>query len=218
MTIGYAIPSCKSYLPQTYRLLESLSKSTVLPNEVSISISDVYDGFTLENDYGLNVKLQTTPKTQNACINRNIASNNLNTDIICVFDCDDIVHPKRNEFILETFKMGADCVVHNYEMSNQNNLSEDINKISEFLNFIYEKPNIKENFFYTLNGVSIGPVNPTNPTIPYHNAHVSVKKEVFEKVKYIDKVFCDSWYNRHLVQNGYKIWYINNKLSYYCLR
>jgi glycosyltransferase involved in cell wall biosynthesis len=209
MTIGYAIPSCKSYLTQTYRLLESLSKSTVLPNEVSISISDVDEGFTLENDYGLNIKLQTTPNTQNACINRNIASSNLNTDIICVFDCDDMVHPKRNEFLINCFKEGANCIVHNYTQSTEQG-------VEEFLSGEYESPDYERDFLHSFSQ-GIGPVNP-NQKVRYHNAHVSIKKEVFEKVKYIDKVFCDSWYNRHLVENGYKLWYLKNKLSYYILR
>ena len=32
MTLGYAIPSCKSYLEYTYRVLDQISKSTILPD------------------------------------------------------------------------------------------------------------------------------------------------------------------------------------------
>ena len=50
MTLGYAIPSCKSYLEYTYRVLDQISKSTILPDEVVVSISDTPEDTELKKD------------------------------------------------------------------------------------------------------------------------------------------------------------------------
>ena len=53
----------------------------------------------------------------------------------------------------------------------------------------------------------------------YHHAHISLRKEIFQKIKYNEnQEFLyreDSIYVKDLVNNGNKISYISNKLSQY---
>ena len=100
MTLGSAIPSCKSYLNYTYRVLEQIDNSTIVPDEVVVSISDTEIDIPLREDFNFPIKWIRNPNSEEGCTNRNIAAENLTTDIITFMDCDDLVHPQRNEFIL----------------------------------------------------------------------------------------------------------------------
>ena len=215
MTLGYAIPSCNSYLEYTYRVLDQISKSTVLPTEVCVSISDMEETTHLREDFNFPIKWIRNPNTENGCINRNIAAENLTTDIITFMDCDDLVHPQRNEFILKAFEKGAETVVHSYVLG-ERDLHSDLEKNKRFLDNKYNECVILEEHLTTF-GAPIGPQNELDKNVHYHNAHVSVTKNIFSKLKYEFHPFCDSTYTRKLVENGHKIWYIPNELSYYKL-
>lgn len=192
MTLGYAIPSCKSYLEYTYRVLDQISKSTILPDEVVVSISDTPEDTELKKDFPFSIKWIKNPNSEEGCTNRNIAAQHLNTDIITFMDCDDLVHPQRNEIILKAFQKGATTFVHSYVLGDR---TSDVDKLKneEFLKSKHEEIVILKEYLTTF-GNPIGPQNEIDKNVHYHNAHVSVTKEIFKKLKYDVHPFCDSYY------------------------
>ena len=215
MTLGYAIPSCKSYLNYTYRVLEQIDNSTIVPDEVVVSISDTEIDIPLREDFNFPIKWIRNPNSEEGCTNRNIAAENLTTDIITFMDCDDLVHPQRNEFILKAFNQGAETLVHSYVLGDRE-LQSDLKKNKRFLDNKHKECVILREYLTSF-GAPIGPQNDIDKNVHYHNAHVSVTKDIFSTLKYEVHPFCDSYYTRKLVENGHKIWYIPNELSYYIL-
>ena len=80
-TFGLAIPACDSYIPYLEKLLKNISEQTIIPDEVSISISEV-DEYIPKEDYGLNLIITSHRDEKGGAENRNIASDKLSTDII----------------------------------------------------------------------------------------------------------------------------------------
>ena len=209
MTIGIAIPTYDKHVFYLKTLLSIISESSVLPNQVSVSISS-YDGDTVFDEYPFELIVTTTKDMKNPSENRNIAANKLTTDIISFIDGDDIPHVKRIEYILDSFKMGAQAVVHNYHQNSNYELGwfkselEPINYLHEYVDTLFEHTHYAQ--------------NSTNHQ-DYHCAHISIKKDIFESIKYDESsniiYYEDSIYTRQLINNNTKISYISNKLSQY---
>ena len=130
-------------------------------------------------------------------------------------DCDDLVHPQRNEIILKAFQKGATTFVHSYVLGDR---TSDVDKLKneEFLKSKHEEIVILKEYLTTF-GNPIGPQNEIDKNVHYHNAHVSVTKEIFKKLKYDVHPFYDHSLPIYVVENGHKIWYTPNELSYYIL-
>jgi len=212
MTLGIAIPTYKEHLPFLDRLLWSIGKSTVLPDEVYISASEVEDySFYPENDYGLNLIINITKNKRNPAHNTNFALGNLTTDIYSVIGGDDMVHPQRNEFILRAFEdKSVQIIVHNFKQS----LDIDM----DFLNTPHKEITLMVDYIDTILPNCIYPTSAIEqPT--FANAFISFRRYIFDKFQYdesVDAEFLeDSLYNRNLVMEGYKISYIKEKLALY---
>ena len=216
-TFGLAIPACDSYIPYLEKLLRNISEQTVIPDEVSISISEV-DKYTPKEDYGLNLIITSHRDKKGGAENRNIASDKLSTDIISFMDCDDLMHPQRTEFIKKSFTSETLAVVHDYEISETQIWKKNVYNETEFLEQKWNYVSINHNVIDTVSDKHLFPISNTYD-LSYHNAHVSISKQISEKYKY-DKthVFPDSLFNRTLVEDGVKITHIGNKLSYYFLK
>ena len=141
--------------------------------------------------------------------NRNIAAASLGTDIITFIDADDLMHPRRLEFILEAFqKTHCDVIVHGYQ-----NIKYGKNEPFE------EEPELK----LTDDVIVKNPTQPgcmtENRDKPFHHAHIGITKEAFSRFQYpIEERYYrmeDSVYLATLVQNGMNIRYLDNKLSQY---
>jgi glycosyltransferase involved in cell wall biosynthesis len=141
--------------------------------------------------------------------NRNIAAKQLGTDVIAFIDADDLMHPRRLEFILEAFQQTqCDVIVHGYQNS----------KYANDMTFDEEPElNITDEVVVK---------NPTQPgcmlesgSQSFHHAHIGITKDAFSRVQYpIEERYYrieDSIYLSSLLQNGMKIRYIDNKLSHY---
>jgi glycosyltransferase involved in cell wall biosynthesis len=209
MTIGIAIPTYKNHLNSLETLLDKISKSTILPNQVSVSISSTEE-YIVENKYPFEIILTVTSEYKNPSQNRNIAASKLTTDIISFIDGDDFPHPQRNEFVLKSFNMGSECVVHNYHKNSHLYQDffkvkyEDVVRLPKYIDTLYVDP------IYPKSGVE---------HIDYHCAHISISKELFDKFKYNEdeqvKYKEDSYYVRTLVENNHPICFLNNKLTLY---
>lgn len=209
MTLGIAIPCTVNHFEFLGDLLEKLSESTVLPDEVSISISS-FSSTTNFKNYNFKLKIQTTKDQKNACENRNIAANNLTTDIISFFDADDLPHIKRNEYIKKSFLSGSKVLVHNYHLDKNRESGFYKNEIGDFKLSPELINSVKPNLQFATN---------VNKHEDYACGHITVLKSVFEKIKYNESIGHlkgeDGEYTKRLVENDFKICYSFNKLSQY---
>lgn len=209
LTLGIAIPTYAGHVQYLTGILDSISNSTVLPTQVSVSISSFNEDLDLKT-YPFELIITTTLDYKNPSQNRNIAAKNLNTDIISFIDGDDLPHIQRNEFILKSFEdKDVSSLVHDYYQSPVKNES--------FLNFLYENMDLKVNHNDCIINYAAANSRGEGPAI--HHAHVSIRKEIFDKIKYDEdenlKFREDTAFTRTLIENGYKISQLTNKLSQY---
>lgn len=210
MTIGIAIPTYIGHLPFLERLLDSIAKSTVLPTQVSVSMSQ---GLLFnDTEYPFDFLYSSFIENKNTAQNTNIAIGKLTTDIVSVIGGDDMVHPQRNEFLLRAFENeDVDIVVHNFLQSTE--------VCKEFLSSRYDLMELYVNYIDTL-----------YPNIPYPtssikhldfaNGFVSFRRGIWDAGYRYDEspgmeYKEDSYFNRHLVESGYKISYIKQRLALY---
>ena len=144
--------------------------------------------------------------------NRNISASKLETDIISFMDADDIPHIKRNEFLIKSFKLGANAVLHDYLYTGLSitQYSEEIDKFHF----------IKDTIDTYGGGAHVSPISSTLSNYSYANGHISVLKNIFDLYKYdenesLHRCCEDSEFNNRLILNGYKISLVKNKLSLY---
>jgi hypothetical protein len=195
MTLGIAIPCYVGHIEDLKRLLYSISQSTVLPNQVSVSISTSSGELHFEK-YPFELLISQSPNLKNPCENRNTAGKKLSTDIISFIDADDISHIKRNEYLLESFKLGAKAVHHNFLWHPNYNQNFHISDIGEFE-------------YYAINPFEF----------PGASSHISLLKKIFDVHQYDESIGweCgeDTEYNLRILSNGIEFSYIKNKLSQY---
>ena len=209
MTIGIGIPTFEGHLWNLKDLLNQISKSTVLPKQVSVSISS-FDGEIDFDDYPFELIITKNIEYRNTSQNLNTCASKLTTDIISFMGGDDIPHIKRNEFILKAFESGADVVGHNYTHHDKSakEFTSDIGEIQLYIDHIDtcvpHKPY---------------PISSKEGEVCFGNGPISITKELFDKYKYWEGSEFngkeDSMYNSELIKNGYKISYIKNSLMLY---
>ena len=215
-SIGYAIPTYKGHLIYLESLLDAIAESTVLPSEVSISISSTDEEiFFKEYPFKLIVTKMLEPKNQSQ--NRNIAASKLTTDIITFFDGDDLPNKHRNEYLLKAFEKGSDVVVHGIIVENGRNYDSIYEDVGDF--------NLLERYVDTL--IHNCPFPDSSILhIPYSCPNVSLKREIFNTIKYDEQYTLfsnggirqtgeDSEFLYRIVENNIKICLIKNILSRY---
>ena len=179
MYITVVIPCFINHLSKLINLLESLELQTRPPNEVIVSCSSTND-FIFLKEYIFPVKLYIHKDKKNAAENRNIAASKIseNTDIICFFDADDIMHPQRIEVLEYIFNNGIDIVLHNFSISTVNlNAFMNNRKNIEDYNIIYD------NLIPAPSGCATHKIIYENMGI-IHHSQVSIKRELFDIVKF----------------------------------
>ena len=205
MRIGVAIPCYIGHINQLQVLLESISNQTRLPDKVVVSCSSTTELPDVPK-YKFELHIIYEPSMKNPSQNRNIAARHLDTDIITFFDADDVMHPQRIEFIEQAFWGGADIVLHNFEL-NQNQFT------------LYDSCNISYNSLRQCESGCIRPIIWNSHDL-IHHAQVSINSEIFEQVQFDegptgigkeDCVFCWSAFAIQNITNAY----ISNKLSLY---
>jgi len=209
MTLGIAIPTYQGHLYNLKDLLYQISKSTILPSQVSISISSLTSDFELP-EYPFELIVTKTTEHRNTSQNCNISASKLSTDIISFFGGDDLPHIKRNEYILKAFEKGCEVVLHNFTNSNKSakEFVDDIDDLDLYRDYI--DTYVSEYHF---------PISSIDRNAKFANGPISISKKIFEKFKYGEgEKFNkreDSMYNSALIKNGYKISYIKNNLMLY---
>ncbi len=140
ITASVIIPCYHAHFHYLEKLLDHLSKQTVLPHEVVISLSESHKVAAtdieklIKTPYPFPVILLPTERQLTSGANRNIASERASGDIFIYQDADDIPHPQRVETIshfLEKYHVPivlhawqVDTVDHNitWQQNDKNNL------------------------------------------------------------------------------------------------
>jgi hypothetical protein len=211
MSFGIAIPTCKKHLNYLEELLESIEASSVPPDIVSISCSEVEDSITLKR-YSFEIILTTTQEYKTAGQNRNIAASKLSTDIISFIDSDDISTSFRNEYLIRSFKnKEVKGIVHNFSVfSYTTGVIEDKIKRSPLM--------LEINYLNLQRKNMAFPINNRDLLVKQMACgHITIRKEIFDLFKYNEskKRTQDVEFVQRVVLGGLPLSYISNKLSYY---
>lgn len=220
LTIGVAIPCFIKHINLLKRVLDSIENQTRKPDQVIVSCSEAgaADIPYRQSDYSYPLKIITHPEIKSGSENRNIAASGLTTDIISFFDADDVMHPQRIECIEACFTLQAEALamVHEYQLGSDT-----------ILPYYYEFTNFKNNVFTIEYSVKAGQnlygslVQIDKSIKGIHMGHVSIRREVFNNVKFNelgpvigceDKVFTGNIYEKY---GSTKLYYAPYKLTYY---
>jgi hypothetical protein len=211
-TLGIAIPTYDKHISYLKDLLDLISESTVLPEQVSISASSFKGNEPEMGNYPFEVIFTPTKESKNAAQNRNIAGSKLTTDIISFIDGDDLPHIKRNEVIVQYFQENTLPLVHDY--FTQNRHSNEILYVKDIITILKVDVGI-------INHIPKNSIQPMskNKILSFHNAHISLLKNNFNLFKYDESLVSerkeDTLYCKQLVENGVNISFTPTKLSVY---
>ena len=206
MNIGIAIPCYIKHIPKLLILLDSIEEQTRKPNIVSISCSSThYHQFPILKTYSFLISVKLHLDKKSPAENRNIAADNLDTDIISFFDADDIMHPRRIELLEYAFLEPCDIALHSF-----------ISEAQFDKNFPIDTINIQRNQLRQCQSGCI--------VLDYiariAHGHVTVRKSIFNKVRFPEEacyhfkedcIFCHRVFNISDIKTAY----LNHPLSIY---
>ena len=212
MRIAVCIPCYKLHISYLKQCLDSIENQTRKPDIVSISISEV-DEKPILPLYSFPIKIQHTLEKQCEGKNRNIATSNVDTDIITFFDADDIMHPRRIEILGKHFEeSGIDGFIHNhkkcaaiqYRTRNLNTIDWELTTTTLYTDGFTTSRDFICGRVLSIYGEST-------------NGNFSCKRKVWEDIQYQINyglgVDCEYIYN--VFHKGYKVGYCPDKLTYY---
>jgi hypothetical protein len=226
MKIGVCIPCHYGYIGYLDCVLASITRQTIVPDIVSISISEYPEErpTPIYNSDLFKIIITTTSEEKNAAENRNIAAKKIieEVDILSFFDADDYCAPRRNEIIKGIFEShDVDIVLHGYFEWTVELQKKHVNEIISELNSNNPKQIIlTNNFNYRINPLlNFGQIF-TN--FQFHNGHSTIRVYAFKKQQYDDdeRLFgCgeDSHFNYLHYKLGSKILATPLKLSLYAI-
>jgi len=194
MRIGVAICCYHGHIRKLQRLFDSMEAQSRRPDQVVVSCSS-----SLPEDIPYHPWVYSYPLTilpvaehRNAAENRNYAASQLNTDVICFFDADDIMHPQRIEVVHECFvNHPIKIFLHNTAIVE--NVWELNKPFEKYESYYYLK--------YALAKCEWGSTVLTEklPDTQIANGHASVRREIWEQLPFKeeeeykgkeDTVFC----------------------------
>lgn len=215
LTIGVAIPCYSGHAHYILPLLHNIASSTVKPDSIVISCSSWEHskrlGFTYD---GIPVQIWYATERLNVAQNRNRAASCLNTDLITFLDADDLMHPKRIEFLRHTLETRPDvsAVYHGYSWEHVSKRGDPFweeESPRPLPNPMVKDPN------------AVGIMVATDPPNQYehHHAHVTIRRAVFDLFRFPESWDSyrkeDSLYGAFLVAHAVPVLFLNNKLSRY---
>ncbi len=195
-------PGHVKYLPE---LIEHYNNQTVLPDEMVISLSEIHkiskeDAVRImECDPKFFINIVFSEEVLYAGQNRNSAAEKATGDILICQDADDIPHPQRIEFIKKSFEQKKiDILLHRWVPSDKDKILNNIYNFKRMHIYITKDWGKHECFDYI------------------HYGNISIKKEVFNKVKWSDlKNSEDVKFARDCITNGFTLGIIDAYLLLY---
>ena len=209
--IGVAIPCYINHFHLLEPLIENISKSTLRPDHIAISCSSYSHDNRTDTVYdGIPVSIQYSTKQLNQATNRNIAGKMLQTQLISFIDADDLMHPLRLEYIVRAFRNGPyHAIYHSYAPAPITADFDPFESVGEY-DLVSEPMISNPNAI----GVLVG-----NTSHPVHHAHVTVRRDVFNRFKFDERWEAyrteDSLYGKTLAESGVSLGYLANKLTRY---
>jgi len=212
MRIGVCIPCYKLHIPFLKHCLDSIENQTRKPDIVSISISEEQQMPILPT-YSFPVKIVCSAEKQCEGKNRNIATANIDTDIVTFFDADDIMHESRIEVIGKHFEESdIDGFIHNHKKcAAVQYRTRQMNRIDwePITNVLY-----KDGFTASKDYICGRILSPYGEST---NGNFSCRRKVWEDMQYAINygpgVDCEYIYN--VFKKGYNLGYCPDKLTYY---
>lgn len=219
-TIGIAICCYKGHIKHLGDLLESINNQTRLPDIVVVSCSSTESideiPYKKEN-YKYKLEIYTHKERKDAGENRNYAISKIDTDILSVFDGDDIMHPQRLDVIEKCFENpNVKYLIHNFEDILNLNIKENYP--------IYNKYPFEYNKLSVCPWGAVVRLNEFDEIIynsyDLHNSQISIVKEIYKNMLYSERkedVYqCDTLYSRSIINMfKYNVAYCPLKLSRY---
>lgn len=209
-TIGVAIPCYEPHHYYINGLIDNAIAQTRKPDRVVISCSSWHEDSRRNMVCGgIPITILYWKRRIVQAENRNIAARELGTDIITFLDADDLMHPRRIEYILRAFEEAkCDVIVHDFNWVKEGDHTsfqdEPVMKLTNYV--IVKKPD------------QVGCMI-EDGSQPFHHAHLGITKEAFSKIQFpIEEIFYrieDSVYLGMLLENQMKIRHLANKLSQY---
>lgn len=199
-----------------FSLLDMITNQVDLPDEIIIYISGITHTIDLPNTIVINnisIPIHTiiSSKRTIQAVARNICSSVASGDILIFFDVDDVPHPQKIQITRYLFdKYNPDFLIHNYTADN-------IRQYGNFISIDIDNINIKTNL----------DLNPDNTNLvcenlPIHHAHIAVKKNVFDRVKFNESMefyrLEDGKFCQDLLLNKYNGIYCTSPLVRYTVR
>lgn len=172
-TISLCIPCFPRDTPKLEKLLDSVKKQTVKPDEIIIGHSEMneHQAKELEKKYSdLKIKVISTEKKQYAAANRNMAASGNTSDYISFMDADDMMLDNKIEILKKIIiEEKPLSIIHNYNSRNtkyeiSNNIKRKI-----YGDEIYDSLKKSKTIHIT--------------TFRVHHGHITISKEVFKNVK-----------------------------------
>jgi glycosyltransferase involved in cell wall biosynthesis len=214
MTIGVAVPCYSGHIGYITPLLDNIAQSTRKPEQVVISCSSSNEkGVQMFIYKDIHVRIWYSPERLNQATNRNRAASLLTTDLVTFIDADDLMHPKRLEFLCDVFEKRPDIagVYHSYVHDH----------VSKRNDPFWEEPEINPLPYKIIKDPrSVGlRVECSTVEYPIHHAHVTLRRDVFARIRFNEdwNVYRleDSVYGATLVENNVPLLYLNNQLTRY---
>ena len=214
-TIGIAVPCYVNHSVHIEGLLRNIAASSEKPDRIVISCSS----WTRTNDVvfifeGIPVEILYTTRVLNAAQNRNRAAKRLTTDLISFFDADDLMHPKRIEYIRGAFENRLDisALYHGYSYDHASKRHDpfwEVGPANLLPNKLVKDPK------------AVGIMALTDPPnqFEHHHAHVTVRSDIFSHFMFPEHPqytrLEDSVYGALLVASNVPMAFLSNVLSRY---
>jgi hypothetical protein len=228
MKVGICIPCYYGHVGYLDCVLASITRQTIVPDIVSISISEYPEEqpSPIYNSELFKIVITTTSEQKNAAENRNIAANKIieEVDILSFFDADDYCAPKRIEVIKDIFENhDTDLFLHSYFEWTQELQKKHVKDILPFLN---KTPiEVTSRFKININPhLHFGQIIPCftydNYSITYGN--VSIKTSSFSKIQFPEDELLfscgeDSHFNYLHYKSGAKVLASSEQLTLYSI-
>lgn len=223
------IPTFKYHLELLKETLHSIAAQTRLPDLVIARASscDSECELTLSKiratPWPFPLEILATPELQFTGQNKNegAAAVPKDIDIISFFDSDDLMHPRRLEFVERCILEGADVVSHAYKCCDNRKelpewpLKEEIATVSD--SFI-KRETIRSPYLNTTIDIRrLIFLDDNNDEVGYHDGSLTMRRECFSQIKFQQeaKGHQDCEFYSDLHGAGYRVLTIRNELMIY---
>jgi glycosyltransferase involved in cell wall biosynthesis len=190
MKLAVVIPTYKYHIPLLKTVLESIVGQTCLPDLVLIRASSCHAESSAilaglrAATWPFALMILETEKLQHVAENKNAAIATLpeDIDIVSFFDSDDVMHPRRIEYVKQYISNGYDGVYHGYTSSSEFNLMEEPRAA---IDTYIKKETVSDAFSgapFTIRRLIF--LDEEDTEVGYHDGSVSLRKECFTKVQY----------------------------------